>query len=199
VTAPGGNPPVLPAPAVIHLIAFAGYPESVEFAELMAQRADRRRTGSACVTEVVSGDDFARAARARTELMLVSAHGPASELAPPVLGDGQGRRVVLGQLGLGSPFTFGALTGVIWDACYTGQPAFRRQLARLSDPAAGHIAPVGKICWNASEHMAGTIIDDLLAPGRPPVTAAAFTAAAARAAAESSIELWHGHPGKDLL
>jgi hypothetical protein len=66
------------------------------------------------------------------------------------------------------------------------------QLARLSAPGAAHVAPTGKIYGDESVHMAGTMIDVLLAPDSPPVTPAAFAAAAAHTAATSQLELSHG-------
>jgi hypothetical protein len=196
VSGPGERAPlVLPAGTVIHMIAFAEHDEACEFVRCMARRANRHRDGVARETIVATGEDFAWAARTQSDLMLVSAHGPANERAEPALGDGKGNnRVTLRSLGWAVPFTFGARAGIIWDACHTGLPAFASQLARLSGPGVAHVAPTGKIYWDDSVRMAGTIIDELLAPGRPPVTPAAFTAAAARAAAATRVKLWHGTP-----
>jgi hypothetical protein len=190
-------PLILPEGTVIHMIAFAGYTEARSLVERMMQRANGHRDGIAHETAVVTGEDFVRAARAPVDLMLVSAHGPRDELAEPALGDGQGNRADLRPLG-GSlvPFAFGARAGIIWDACYIGQPAFWDQLARLSAPGVAHVGPAEKIWPEDSDHVAGPIIDELLAPGRPPVTPAAFAAAAARAAAmPNQVMLRHGYPG----
>jgi hypothetical protein len=185
-------PLVLPAGTVVHLIAFAGHDEACEFAGCMVQRANRQQDGIARQTIVTTADQFAWAARARADILLVSAHGPADASGDPVVGDGKGNRVRLRSLGQQGRFLFGARAGMAWDACYAGQPAFRAELARLSAPGVAHVAPAGKICWNDSLQMARTILDELLEPGSAPVTSASFAAAAATAAATSRIQLWHG-------
>ena len=84
---------------------------------------------------------------------------------------------------------------MIWDACYAGRPEFRKEFARLSPPGVVHVGPLGEIEYDDSVHMAATIIDELLAPGAPPVTPASFAAAAAKAAVSSRIMLCHGPVG----
>jgi hypothetical protein len=166
----------------------------------MAWRANQHRKGIAWPTIVTTAEEFTWAARARVDLMLVSAHGPANARAGPALGDAKGNRVDLRTIDWRAPFTFGARTGIIWDACYTGLPVTSSQLTRLSGPNVAHIAPTGKIWLEDSKLMAENIIDQLLAPGRPPVTPTAFAAAASRAAAAlaavaSQVELWRSEPG----
>jgi hypothetical protein len=177
------------------MIAFARYDEACKFVDKMMKYANRHRDDIAHRTLVTTGDQFTWAAEAQVDVMLVSAHGPGSKLDEPVLGDGNGNRACLKSLGQTKPFAFGARAGIAWDACYTGQPAFRSELGRLSAPGIAHVAPTGMIRWRHSVHMARKIIDELLAPGSPPVTPASFAAAAAKAAASSRIKLWHGPLG----
>jgi hypothetical protein len=191
------GPLVLPPDTVIHMIAFAGHDEACKFVGLIVQRANRRSNGSACKTIVTTGSQFTWAAQAQVDVLLVSAHGPASEESRPVLGDARGNYACLTALGRQEPFCFGARAGIAWDACYSGQPTFRSELARLSAPGVVHIAPAGEIRWNQSMHMGKALVDELLAPGVTTVTAGEFAAAAARAAASSAIELWHGPLGRE--
>ena len=192
-TSAGGpqTPLVLPPGTVIHMIAFAGHEEACEFLDEMVKHVNRHGDGIAHPTIVTTGDQFIRASQAQVPVMLVSAHGPGSETAEPVIGDGKGNRACLRSLGRTEPFVFGARAGIVWDACYTGRPAFRSELARLSAPGAAHVAPVDKIWWPHSVYMARTIFDALLAPGGPPITPASFAAEAANTAASSGIKLWH--------
>lgn len=183
-------PLVLPAGAVIHMIAFVGHVEACEFVDEMVKYVNLHGDGIACPTIVTTGDEFLWASRAQVPVMLVSAHGPVTETAELIIGDGTGNRVCLGSLGWAEPFVFGARAGMVWDACYIGQPAFGSELARLSAPEVTHVAPADKIWWHQSVHMATTIFDTLLAPGSPPITAATFAAAAARTAASSRVKIW---------
>ena len=58
------------------MIAFAGYDEACMFVDKMEKHANRHRDGIAYTTIV---DQFIWAAQAVADLMLVSAHGPASK------------------------------------------------------------------------------------------------------------------------
>jgi hypothetical protein len=192
-------PLILPVGTVIHMIAFAGHDEACEFVDKMAKYANRRGDRIACTTIVTTGEDFTWAAQAQVPVMLISAHGPASELHEPVIGDGKGNRIRLRSLGQTEPFAFGARDGIAWDACYTGQPGFRSELPRLCAPGVAHVAPIRKIRWRNSVHMVRKVIAELVAPGCPPVTATSFAAAAAKATASSRIKLWHGAiSGEDM-
>lgn len=189
----------LPAGTVIHMIAFAWHDAACRFVSIMTRRANRLRDGAACQTIVSSRDRFEWAAQAQVDVMLVSAHGPAHATASPVLGDGDENEVDLASLNVSQPFRFGARAGIAWDACFTGQPQFQAEFARLSVPGAGHIASLGEIKWYQSLHMGETLIDELLAPGGTPVTTSLFAAAAAKTAAAAAagtsqakpIKLWH--------
>lgn len=109
----------------------------------------------------------------------------------PVIGGGNPEnRLDVRDLGHANPVRFGARTGIIWDVCHMGRPAFRDELARLSAADVVHVAPIGKIVWDDSVHVATTILDALLVYGRQPITTARVTAAAT-AAASGRIRLWH--------
>ena len=159
---------VLPPGTVIHMIAFAGHDEACEFVDEMVKHVNQYGDGIAHPTIITTGDQFIQASQAQVPVMLVSAHGPASKTAEPVMGDGKGNRACLRYLGRTEPFLFGARAGIVWDACYTGQPAFRSELARLSAPGVTHVAPADKIWRPHSVYMATTIFDALLAPTAHP-------------------------------
>jgi hypothetical protein len=189
------DPLVLPAGTAIHMIAFAEHCDAKRFVREMERHANQLRRGVARATIVATKDQFLRALRAETDLMLVSAHGPRAMQHEPVIGDGNEKnRVDLRDLGHVSPFVFGARAGIIWDACYTGCPKFGfvDEFARLSAAGVVHDAPVDEIKWDHSVHLATTILDELMAVAIPPIMPASFAAAAATAAASSQIELWHG-------
>ena len=96
-TSAGGpqTPLVLPPGTVIHMIAFAGHEEACEFVDEMVKHVNRHGHGIAHPTIVTTGDQFIRASQAQVPVMLVSAHGPGSETAEPVIGDGKGNRACL--------------------------------------------------------------------------------------------------------
>lgn len=187
-------PLVLPSTTAVHMIAFAEHPDARKLLDMMEQRVNEHRTGAALKTIVTTKDQFVRALQAEVDLMLVSAHGPVFEFGKPlrpVIGDGNPKnRVDVRDLGHANPVRFGARTGIIWDVCHTGRPAFRDELARLSAAEVVHVAPIGKIVWDDSVHVASTIFDALFAYGSQPITPTRV-AAAAIAAASGRIRLWH--------
>lgn len=186
-------PLVLPSATAIHMIAFAEHRDAGRFLDMMEQRVNGHRPGAALKTIVTTKDQFVRAVQADVDLMLVSAHGPVFELGTPlrpVIGDGNpGNRVDVRDLRR-ARVRLGARIGIIWDVCHTGRPAFRAELARLSATEVVHVAPIGKIVWDDSIHVASTILDALFAHGGHPITPARVRAAA-MTAASGHIRLWH--------
>jgi hypothetical protein len=156
------------------MIAFAEHPDARKLLDMMEQRVNEYRTGAALKTIVTTKDQFVRALQAEVDLMLVSAHGPVFEFGKPlrpVIGDGNPKnRVDVRDLGHANPV--------------------RDELARLSAAEVVHVAPIGKIVWDDSVHVASSIFDALFAEGSQPITSARV-AAAAIAAASGRIRLWH--------
>ena len=187
---------VLPPGVSIHMIAFAEYLQAVQFLDVMKEHADRCKPGVAHTTIVRTKDQFIAASQVPCDLILVSAHGPVfkpGEPLAPAIGDGNPQnRIDLHELADKDSVRLGARAGIIWDACNTGRPAFRAELARLTGDEVVHVAPIGKIWWDDSVQIAGTIFDALLGPGGPPITSGAVAAASATAAASARIRLWHG-------
>jgi hypothetical protein len=202
VTSTGAELPLaplsLPPGVVIHMIAFAGFPEACDFvADMAAFVNSYGRPGHvlAYPTIVTTKERFIWAAQAQTAVMLVSAHGPATAKLAPVVGDGNWiNRVTLRSLDQKEPFEFGARAATIWDACFAGQPAFRSELTRLSAPGVVHVGPTGKTDWEGSWAVVTAILRNLLAEGSSAITADSFATAAAKAAASGGMRSWLG-PG----
>jgi hypothetical protein len=189
-------PLILPPGAVIHMIAFAGFPEACDFVADMAEFVNSygHRHAIAYPTIVTTKERFIRAAQAQTAVTLFSAHGPATAKHAPAVGDGdRNNRVTLRSLDQKNPFTFGARAGTIWDACFAGQPAFRSELARLSAPGVVHVGPAGKTYLDDSKAVITAILRHLLEEDSQAITADSF-AAAAKAADIEGRQSWLG-PG----
>ena len=83
----------------------------------------------------------------------------------------------------------GARAGIVWDACNAGRPAFRKELAPLLAHQVASIGVIGRIDDPDSTSIATKILEELLSPGKPPVTAETVLAAGRAARAVTRLNL----------
>lgn len=190
-----------PYGTAIRMIAYARHREACRFVSQMTAHIWPFMRSIAwpvivTTTIVTNEEQFKQELQAPAALTLVSAHGPARGTPAARfsrIGDGtRQNRIEFGKLSRNDFAGFGARAGMIWDACYAGQPQFRQGIAPLSLPDVVHIGPSGEIEYDDSVHMATTILHALLAPGSPPITPDAVAAAAAITAGSAAIKLKYG-------
>jgi hypothetical protein len=179
------------------MITFAAYGKGAEFLQKMKSIAEGAPPKPAAVTVIVTEaqtvTEFRDALLLPADLVIVSAHGSLYTIREPfqpgltAASDGSSEWFEFSRLSAGAKI--GARAGIVWDACNAGRPAFRKELAPLLAHQVASIGVIGRIDDPDSTSIATKILEELLSPGKPPVTAETVLAAGRAARAVTRLNL----------
>ena len=180
---------------VLRLLTFEEYDAGVQFLETMRGVVkDLRPDLHAPVTKAASATRFAEELRKPADLVIVSAHGPAYKIGKPfepgLCASTDGLHwLSLQEICPGAGDSIGIRAGIVWDACNAGRPGFRDELEPLLAYEIANIGVIGQIGNPDSTNITTKILQSLLAPGSPRITAETVQAAGMAAKPVTRLQL----------